>query len=120
MPLGRSGRLAMVTMAKADNRSSQLNPNNDAYWQARGYDSRPSDWGDVSQHHAESHAERTNTASHSNQLNPQHPAYYQARGHGAAEAQELASKYQNDDDDDDYDYYDDDDDGNILSSLMNS
>ena len=24
-----------------DNRSNQLNPNNDAYWQSRGYDERP-------------------------------------------------------------------------------
>lgn len=27
-----------------DNHSDQLNPNNDSYWQARGYDERPSDW----------------------------------------------------------------------------
>lgn len=27
-----------------DNRSKQLNPNNDAYWIARGYDKRPHDW----------------------------------------------------------------------------
>ena len=25
-------------------RSIQLNPNNDAYWQARGYDKRPANW----------------------------------------------------------------------------
>ncbi len=24
----------------------QLNPNNDAYWQSRGYDERPDDWED--------------------------------------------------------------------------
>lgn len=29
-----------------DNRSAQLNPNNDAYWQSRGEDSRPVDWRD--------------------------------------------------------------------------
>jgi len=29
-----------------DNRSDQLNPNNDAYWQSRGVESRPEDWGD--------------------------------------------------------------------------
>lgn len=29
-----------------DNRSDQLNPNNDAYWQSRGDDSRPQDWED--------------------------------------------------------------------------
>jgi hypothetical protein len=29
-----------------DNRSRQLNPENDAYWQSRGYDERPDDWQD--------------------------------------------------------------------------
>ena len=27
-----------------DNRSNQMNPNNDAYWASRGYDERPDDW----------------------------------------------------------------------------
>ena len=27
-----------------ENRANQMNPNNDAYWQARGWDSRPEDW----------------------------------------------------------------------------
>ena len=26
------------------NHSNQMNPNNDAYWQARGYNERPDDW----------------------------------------------------------------------------
>ena len=29
-----------------DNRSNQLNPNNDAYWESRGHDARPDDWSD--------------------------------------------------------------------------
>jgi hypothetical protein len=29
-----------------DNRSDQLNPNNDAYYQSRGLDERPDDWDD--------------------------------------------------------------------------
>ena len=29
-----------------DNRANQRNPNNDAYWTARGYDERPDDWRD--------------------------------------------------------------------------
>lgn len=29
-----------------DNHSNQLNPNNDAFWQSRGYDERPDDWRD--------------------------------------------------------------------------
>jgi hypothetical protein len=28
-----------------DNRSNQLNPNNPAYWQSRGEEERPKDWG---------------------------------------------------------------------------
>ena len=27
-----------------DNRSNQMNPNNDAFWQARGWSARPADW----------------------------------------------------------------------------
>ena len=28
------------------NHSNQMNPNNDAYWQARGYNERPGNWED--------------------------------------------------------------------------
>lgn len=27
-----------------DNRANQMNPNNDAYWESRGFDERPDDW----------------------------------------------------------------------------
>ena len=27
-----------------DNHANQLNPNNDAYWESRGWDERPNDW----------------------------------------------------------------------------
>ncbi|MDC9511457.1 hypothetical protein PSH54_19990 [Pseudoalteromonas sp. Angola-30] len=30
-----------------DNRSQQLNPEHDAYWQSRGEDERPDDWEDL-------------------------------------------------------------------------
>ena len=30
-----------------DNHSNQLNPNNDAYWESRGYEERPSDWEEI-------------------------------------------------------------------------
>lgn len=30
-----------------DNRSQQLNPEHDAYWQSRGEDDRPDDWEDI-------------------------------------------------------------------------
>ena len=29
-----------------NNHTNQMNPNNDAYWQARGYNERPDDWED--------------------------------------------------------------------------
>ncbi len=29
------------------NHANQLNPNNDAYWQARGFEERPDDWEEV-------------------------------------------------------------------------
>lgn len=29
-----------------DNHANQMNPNNDAYWESRGYDGRPDDWED--------------------------------------------------------------------------
>ncbi|MDE2842363.1 MAG: hypothetical protein OXN21_03160 [Chloroflexota bacterium] len=32
------------------NRSNQMNPNNDAYWQSRGYDGRRDDWEDQMRH----------------------------------------------------------------------
>ena len=32
--------------ADEDNHSNQLNDNNDAYWESRGYDERPDDWED--------------------------------------------------------------------------
>ena len=34
----------MATKDDRDNHSNQLNPNNDAYWESRGYDQRPDDW----------------------------------------------------------------------------
>ena len=27
-----------------DNHANQMNPNNDAYWESRGFDERPDDW----------------------------------------------------------------------------
>jgi hypothetical protein len=32
--------------ADLDNHANQLNDNNDAYWESRGYDERPDDWQD--------------------------------------------------------------------------
>ena len=30
--------------AEQDNQANQMNPNNDAYWESRGWDERPEDW----------------------------------------------------------------------------
>lgn len=37
----------MNSQDELDNRANQLNPNNDAYWQSRGYDERPDNWDDL-------------------------------------------------------------------------
>ena len=34
----------MSRQSDRDNRANQLNPNNDAYWESRGFDERPDDW----------------------------------------------------------------------------
>ena len=66
----------MSRRSDSDNRANQLNPNNDAYWESRGYDERPDDWqgGDGRMYRQ---GELDNRA---NQLNPEHDAYWQSRG----------------------------------------
>lgn len=34
----------MSRQSDLDNHADQLNPNNDAYWESRGWDERPEDW----------------------------------------------------------------------------
>ena len=34
----------MSRQSDLDNHADQLNPNNDAYWESRGWDERPDDW----------------------------------------------------------------------------
>ncbi len=36
----------MGRQSDLDNHADQLNPNNDAYWESRGWDDRPDDWED--------------------------------------------------------------------------
>ena len=73
--------VAFITYA--DNRSDQMNPNNDAYYQSRGYDERPDDWN--SQSYSSSTYSRSYSApeynNRSNQLNPNNDAYWKSRGH---------------------------------------
>ncbi|VVS92220.1 consensus disorder prediction [Desulfoluna spongiiphila] len=35
-----------MSQADLDNHSRQLDPENDAYWESRGWDERPDDWED--------------------------------------------------------------------------
>ena len=41
-----------------DNHANQMNPNNDAYWESRGFDERPDDWEDQAEERADSPSER--------------------------------------------------------------
>lgn len=61
-----------VCNADANNRANQMNPNNSAYWQSRGYESRPQNW-DRQTNHA--------TNNRANQLNPNNTAYWKSRGY---------------------------------------
>ena len=58
-----------------DNRADQMNPNNDAYWESRGYDERPDDWEDRVD--GDDDGDDDNRA---NQLNPNNDAYRSSRG----------------------------------------
>lgn len=65
-----------------DNRANQLNPNNDAYWQSRGYDERPNDWQEHSAYSSESYDySYQELNNHSSQLNDNNDAYWQSRGY---------------------------------------
>ena len=61
-----------------DNRADQMNPNNDAYWESRGYDERPDDWaGRVDDDGDDDDGGDDNRAD---QLNPNNDAYWSSRG----------------------------------------
>lgn len=67
------------SQADLDNHANQMNPNNDAYWESRGYDERPEDWEEevAEDEHEPTQAEFDN---HANQLNPNSDAYRNSRG----------------------------------------
>ncbi len=62
-----------------NNRSNQLNPNNDAYWQSRGHNERPDDWEEKTQDGNEEYSQ-SELDNHANQMNPNNDAYWQSRG----------------------------------------
>ena len=39
----------MSRQSDLDNHANQLNPNNDAYWESRGWDERPDDWEEMAE-----------------------------------------------------------------------
>ena len=43
----------MSRQSDMDNHANQMNPNNDAYWESRGYDERPDDWEERAKEEAE-------------------------------------------------------------------
>jgi hypothetical protein len=47
----------MSRQSNLDNRANQLNPNNDAYWESRGYTERPDDWEERSEEEVENQKE---------------------------------------------------------------
>ena len=57
-----------------DNRADQMNPNNDAYWESRGYEGRPDNWADQDDGNEE------NDDNRANQMNPNNDAYWSSRG----------------------------------------
>ena len=70
------------SQADIDNHANQMNPNNDAYWESRGFDERPEDWDDredveATDGHEPTQAELDN---HANQLNPNSDMYTSSRG----------------------------------------
>ncbi len=38
-----------MSKSDQDNHSNQMNPNNDAYWESRGWEERPDDWDERAQ-----------------------------------------------------------------------
>ena len=59
-----------------DNRADQMNPNNDAYWESRGYDGRPDNWEDEDD---DDDGGEGNDDNRANQLNPNNDAYTSSR-----------------------------------------
>ncbi len=40
---------AIMTKDEQDHHADQMNPNNDDYWESRGYDERPDDWEELAE-----------------------------------------------------------------------
>ncbi len=64
---------------RLNNYSNQLNPENDAYWQSRGYSKRPENCEEILKN--DFNQTKDNWDNYSNQLNPNNDAYWQSRGY---------------------------------------
>ena len=64
-----------------DNHANQCDPNNDAYWDSRGYeDGRPEDWEDIVYDNEDDFVpSQADLDNHANQCNPNNDAYHQSR-----------------------------------------
>jgi len=76
---------AFLPQAEANNRANQMNPNNAAYWQSRGHNSRPADW--------QARTYGTYDNNRANQLNPNNDAYKKSRGYKNIAATENEEVY---------------------------
>jgi len=57
-----------------------MNPNNDAYWESRGYDERPNDWEGVRNNSSYDYS-KSDLNNRSNQLNSNNDTYWRSRGY---------------------------------------
>ena len=63
-----------MSKSDLDNHANQMNPNNDAYWESRGYDERTDDWEDGD-------SDQVVLDNHADQMNPNNDVYWQSRGY---------------------------------------
>ena len=73
-----------------DNRADQMNPNNDSYWESRGYDERPDDWAgridddgdddDEDDDDGDDDDDDGDDDNRADQLNPNNDVYWSSRG----------------------------------------
>ncbi|KAF7274977.1 hypothetical protein GWI33_012306 [Rhynchophorus ferrugineus] len=66
-----------VLRTAMDNKSNQNNPNNEAYWKSRGYNSKPPNWKDRQNENPT--MSKAAQDFRSQQLNPNNKSYYSSR-----------------------------------------
>ncbi|CAG9764394.1 unnamed protein product [Ceutorhynchus assimilis] len=66
-----------------DNRSGQLNTNNEKFYSSRGMDERPSDWATSNYGSSGNSPTQRDLDNHSNQKNPNNPEYGHSRSAGS-------------------------------------